>query len=98
VWPLVKIKSRARILEKLVKTGVNERFYTLSQYKEFFRQASLPLIVKRINLASGWKFYFDQLVNGFTHARYAFIGTKRGTAKPPTLEIRSAKSPRKTRG
>ncbi len=78
VWPLVKLKSRARMLEKLVATGVNERFYTLSDYKEFFRQAALPLEVKKVNLAEGFKYYLNEMVNGFTHARYAFVGIKRG--------------------
>jgi len=78
VWPLVKIKSRAKLVAKLVKTGINDRFHTLSDYKEFFRQASLPLEVKRVNVSSGFKYYFNAVVNGLTHARYAFIGTKRG--------------------
>ncbi len=78
VWPLVKIKSRAKMLAKLVATGVNERFYTLSDYKEFFKQAALPLHVKRVNLSRGFKYYVNKLVNGLTHARYAFVGSKRG--------------------
>ena len=78
VWPLVKIKSRAKLMAKLVKTGINDRFHSLSDYKEFFRQASLPLEVKRVNVSSGFKYYFNAVVNGLTHARYAFIGTKRG--------------------
>jgi ubiquinone/menaquinone biosynthesis C-methylase UbiE len=77
VWPLVKIKSRAKMLAKLIATGVNERFYTLSDYKEFFKQAALPLQVKRVNLSRGFKYYVNKLVNGLTHARYAFVGTKR---------------------
>ena len=82
VWPLVKIKSRQKMLAKLVATGVDERFYTLADYKEFFRQAALPLEVKHVNLSRGFKYYVDKMVNGLTHARYAFIGTKRGkTAK-----------------
>jgi ubiquinone/menaquinone biosynthesis C-methylase UbiE len=84
VWPLMKVKSRAKTLEKLVKTGVNDRFYALSDYKEFFKQAALPLEVKRVNLSSGLKYYVNEVVNGLTHARYAFIGTKRSrsVAKP----------------
>lgn len=78
VWPLVKIKSRSKMIAKLVSTGVNERFYTLSDFKEFFRQAALPLEVKRVNVSSGFKYYFNAVVNGLTHARYAFIGIKRG--------------------
>jgi ubiquinone/menaquinone biosynthesis C-methylase UbiE len=77
VWPLVKIKSRAKMIEKLVATGVNERFHTLADYKEFFRQASLPMEVRRVNLADGFKYYVNKVVNGLTHARYAFVGAKR---------------------
>jgi hypothetical protein len=36
------------------------------------------LTVHRVNLASGVKYLFDQMVNGLTHARYAFVATKRG--------------------
>jgi ubiquinone/menaquinone biosynthesis C-methylase UbiE len=77
VWPLVKIKSRSRMVAKLVATGINERFYSLSDYQEFFRQAALPLEVKRVNVSSGFKYYINAVVNGITHARYAFIGSKR---------------------
>jgi ubiquinone/menaquinone biosynthesis C-methylase UbiE len=80
VWPLVKIKSRSKMVAKLVATGVNERFYTLAEYQEFFRQAALPLRVKRVNISSGFKYYFNAVVNGLTHARYAFIGVKHGPA------------------
>jgi ubiquinone/menaquinone biosynthesis C-methylase UbiE len=77
VWPLVKIKSRSKMIAKLVATGVNDRFYTLSDYKEFFRQAGMPLEIKRANTSTGFKYYLNAVVNGLTHARYAFIGTKR---------------------
>jgi ubiquinone/menaquinone biosynthesis C-methylase UbiE len=78
IWPLVKIRSRAKMVQKLVATGVNDRFYTLADYKEFFRQAALPLEVKRVNVSIGFKYYVNAVVNGLTHARFAFIGTKRG--------------------
>jgi len=77
VWPLLKLKSRSKMLAKLIATGVNDRFYTLADYKEFFRQAALPLQVKRVNVSTGFKYCFNAVVNGLTHARYAFIGTKR---------------------
>jgi ubiquinone/menaquinone biosynthesis C-methylase UbiE len=77
VWPFVKLKSRAKMMEKLVATGVNERFYTLADYREFYRQAALPLEVKRVNLSEGFKYYLNEMVNGFTHARYAFVGVKK---------------------
>jgi len=88
VWPLVKIKSRAKMLAKLVATGVNERFYTLSDYKEFFKQAALPLQVKRVNLSSGFKYYVNKVVNGLTHARYAFVGKKPGRNEKVTFGSR----------
>lgn len=78
VWPLVKLKSRSKMVAKLVETGVNDRFYTLADYKEFFKQADFSLEVKRVNLSRGFKYYVNKMVNGLTHARYAFIGTKRG--------------------
>jgi ubiquinone/menaquinone biosynthesis C-methylase UbiE len=78
VWPLVKLKSRARMVAKLVATGVNDRFYTLADYTEFFKQAGLPLEIKRVNTSRGFKYYLNAVVNGLTHARFAFIGSKRG--------------------
>jgi len=78
VWPLVKLKSRAKkTAAKTGPGGLPPHHYTLRHYKEFFKQAALPLEVKRVNLSSGFKYYFDKMVNGLTHARFAFIGTKR---------------------
>jgi ubiquinone/menaquinone biosynthesis C-methylase UbiE len=71
VWPLVKFKSRAR---KKPNRAAN---YTLAHYRELFRQAALPLEIKPVNLSRGFKYYVNKVVNGLTHARYAFIGTKR---------------------
>jgi ubiquinone/menaquinone biosynthesis C-methylase UbiE len=81
VWPLLRLESHARRRAR-PSTGGGHRFYTLSDYKEFFKQASLPVEVKRVNLASGLKYYVNELVNGLTHARYAFIGSKRGESPP----------------
>lgn len=94
VWPLVKIKSRARMLEKLVATGVSERFYTLSDYREFFKQAALALEVKNVNLSSGFKYYVNEMVNGLTHARYAFIGAKRSAPVPKHTPANAIRPPR----
>src|SRR5215471_19402359 len=78
VWPLVKLKSRAqKDPPKPGPGGLSPHHYTLRHYKEFFKQAALPLEVKRVALSSGFKYYFDKMVNGLTHARFAFIGTKR---------------------
>ena len=78
VWPLVKMKSRAKMIAKLVATGVNDHFFTLADYKEFFKQAAMPCEAIRVSLSSGFRYYVDKMVNGLTHARYAFIASKRG--------------------
>src|SRR2546430_4104696 len=49
---------------------------TLFPYTTLSR--SLPLEVKRVSLARGFRYYLGQLINGITHARYAFIGSKKG--------------------
>lgn len=78
VWPLVKLKSRSKTQARLIEAGVNEHLYTLAEYREFFRQAGFTLDPKRVNLASGPKYLFNELVNGLTHARYAFVATANG--------------------
>jgi ubiquinone/menaquinone biosynthesis C-methylase UbiE len=80
VWPLVKLKSRSKAQARLAAAGVNEHFYTLAEYEEFFAQAGLPLEIKRVNLSRGFKYYLNEMVNGLTHARHAFVGRKRGAA------------------
>ena len=75
VWPLVKMKSK---LPASGPGGLSPHHYTLAHYQESFKQAALPLEVKRVTLSSGFKYYLDAMVNGLTHARYAFIGRKRG--------------------
>lgn len=77
VWPLVRLQSRSKTQTRLVAAGVNEHMYTLSEYKKFFAESGFDLSVQPVNLATGWKYWFNALVNGLTHARYAFIATKR---------------------
>ena len=74
VRPLAKFKKRG------LKSSSRAAHYTLAHYKELFKQAALPLEVKPMNLSRGFKYYLNQMVNGLTHARYAFVGTKRGKA------------------
>lgn len=50
--------------------------YALSEYRHFFEGANLNLVAKRVTLSRGVKYYFDRVVNGLTHARYAFVATK----------------------
>ncbi len=78
VWPLLKLKSLSKSQAKRAAAGPGTRFYTLAEYKVFFAHAGLGLAVKRVNLSRGFKYYFDEMVNGLTHARYAFVATKKG--------------------
>jgi SAM-dependent methyltransferase len=77
VWPLVKRRSASEALRKLVAAGANKHFYSLDDYREFFERAGFQVEAKRVNLSGGLKYYFDEVVNGLTHARYAFVATKR---------------------
>ncbi|TSA41299.1 MAG: class I SAM-dependent methyltransferase [Verrucomicrobiales bacterium] len=72
VRPLVKLKSRkGKTSETTSLPGC-----ALSEYRDYFEAAGLKLTVKRVVLSRGFKYYFDKVVNGFTHARYAFVATK----------------------
>lgn len=77
VWPRVKLRSR------LKRKSDARLHYTLAHYKELFKQAALPLEVKPVNFSRGFKYYVNKVVNGLTHARYAFIGIKRGRNDNP---------------
>jgi ubiquinone/menaquinone biosynthesis C-methylase UbiE len=82
VAPRVQLPSREKAEEEAQGSGP---FYTLPHYRELFAQAALPVEVKRVNLSSGFRFLVDEMVNGITDARYAFIGSKRvrsSVAKP----------------
>lgn len=50
--------------------------YAREEYERFFSAAGLEEEFKRVNLASGMKYYFNKLFNGLTHARYALIARK----------------------
>jgi ubiquinone/menaquinone biosynthesis C-methylase UbiE len=76
VSPFMKRSSRGKG-EKAGPGGLPLNHYTLKHYKESFKQAALPLEVKRVNLSHGFRYYVDEMVNGITHARFAFIGRKR---------------------
>ena len=49
---------------------------TRTDYHELFTHAGLKLEIERVTLSRGFKYYFDKVVNGLTHARYALVGTK----------------------
>lgn len=46
------------------------------EYAELFQRAGFTFMTRRLNLASGWKYYFNEMVNGLTHARYVFIARR----------------------
>jgi ubiquinone/menaquinone biosynthesis C-methylase UbiE len=77
VLPALKLRKYSKTQSRLIDAGVNEHIYKLAEYRKFFEEAGLQLQVKRVNLATGMKFAFNEMVNGLTHARYAFIGMKR---------------------
>ncbi len=76
VRPLVKFQ--ARTADKPGKGSGTPAGYAVSEYRDFFTHAGFKLELKRVVLSRGFKYYFDQAVNGLTHARYAFVATKAG--------------------
>lgn len=80
VWPLMKRKPRPKPEGRCPRPGSAAQVYRLDDYRDHFARAGLELVAWRVNLASGVKFLFDGMVNGLTHARYAFVATKRGQA------------------
>jgi ubiquinone/menaquinone biosynthesis C-methylase UbiE len=82
VRPLIKFKSRSVASEAAVRAG--RSLYSREEYERFFSAAGLEVEFKRVNLASGMKYYFNKMFNGLTHARYALIARKpvRAAAKP----------------
>jgi ubiquinone/menaquinone biosynthesis C-methylase UbiE len=71
VLSLAKLQRRAKRIQK------RNAAYSLDHYKELFKQAALPMEVKPVNFSRGLKYYLNKMVNGLTHARYVFVGTKR---------------------
>jgi SAM-dependent methyltransferase len=80
VWPVMTPRSRARARARLADAGVADPFYSLGDYREFFALAGLSLETRSVNLSRGFKYFVNKVVDRLTHARYAFIGTKRGPA------------------
>jgi len=77
VLPLMKSKPRTSAQRQRT---VPAQVYRLQEYRDFFMRAGLELEARRVNLSSGMRFFFNEVVNGLTHARYAFVATKRGRA------------------
>jgi ubiquinone/menaquinone biosynthesis C-methylase UbiE len=76
VRPVVHWKARGGASTRAMKAPL----YSRTEYKDAFDRAGFSFETKRVSLATGFKYYFDNVVNGLTHARYAFIATKRAKA------------------
>lgn len=76
VRPAVAWRTPSRRRARAMKVPL----YSRADYVEAFDRAGLTLEFYRVSLATGIKYYFDKMVNGLTHARFAFIGTKRAKA------------------
>lgn len=80
VWPLMKRKPRSKVEARRAGSRGAVKVYRLQEYRDFFMRAGLELEPRRVNLSSGMRYFFNEVVNGLTHARYAFVATKRGRA------------------
>ena len=76
VRPLMRLRSAA---PRTTRSGPPANpGLTRADYQELFTHAGLKLEIKRVTLSRGFRYYFDKVVNGLTHARYVFVGTKTG--------------------
>ncbi len=74
VRPLVRFRSAAR---RSAPNGPPANpGLSRADYQGMFAHVGLKLEIKRVTLSRGFKYYFDKVVNGLTHARYVFVGTK----------------------
>lgn len=78
VWPLMKRKPRPPANSARAHQRAPAPAYRLEDYRELFSRAGFELRAHRVNLSRGMRYFFDEVVNGLTHARYAFVATKRG--------------------
>ena len=62
---------------KRPEPALKRPLYSRADYEHTFDRAGFSLEIHRVSLATGLKYYFDKMVNGFTHARYALIAAKR---------------------
>lgn len=73
VRPFMRSRGRGAAHARVLKAPL----YSRADYADTFDRAGFTLQTKRVSLATGLKFYFDTVINGFTHARFAFIAAKR---------------------
>jgi len=74
VQPAVAWRPRTA---KRPEPEMKRALYSRADYADTFERAGLSLEMHRVSLATGLKYYFDKMVNGLTHARYAFVAAKR---------------------
>lgn len=73
----VREPVQPRLFRTLEKTAGRD-LYSLEDYGRFFTAAGLRMESKRVNLASGMKYFFNEMLNGITHGRYALVARKPG--------------------
>jgi ubiquinone/menaquinone biosynthesis C-methylase UbiE len=83
VWPLVQLRSRAKVRAKLAAAGITDPFYSLAEYREFFRQAGLQPEVKQMKSTKGFRHHMKTFVKGLAKDNYAFLSTKRSRMDNP---------------
>ena len=81
----VREPVQPRLQFKSARSGQKTRggleLYSLEDYERFFTAAGFKMESKRVNLDSGMKYFFNEMFNGLTHARYALVARKPTTRK-----------------
>lgn len=88
VKPFVRWRAGRGEVAGRASRRLKSPLYSRADYEAVFERAGFSVKVSRVSLASGWKYYFDSVVNGLTHARYVFVATrndKAGTGRPKKL-------------
>ena len=82
VKPLVPWPAGGGTMAQRDARRLKEPLYSRADYLEVFDRAGFSAKVRRVSLASGLKYYFDNMVNGLTHARYVFVATRKERVLP----------------
>ena len=76
VKPFVRWRAGRREVAGRASRRLKSPLYSRADYEDVFERAGFSVKVNRVSLASGFKYYFDSMVNGLTHARYVFVATR----------------------
>ena len=80
VKPFVRWRAGRGEVAGRASRRLKSPLYSRADYEDVFERAGFAVKVSRVSLASGWKYYFDLVVNGLTHARYVFVATRNDKA------------------